>query len=221
MTTFTSRTGDALLVVDVQVDVMARCWQPHRGVETIADLVARARIAGTPVVWVRHQESGLDAASPGWQVVPELVPEPGEIVVDKRWGDSFSHTDLDDVLAEARASHLWITGAQSDSCVHSTAMGALHRGYDVTLIEDAHTTREGSYEQLHFTAEQLVALANRLVWTTNLPEVDARVCRAAEVCFRPADRMDDEDRIEALEADEQAEQDAEDVQLGLADPDED
>ncbi|GAB2489798.1 hypothetical protein GCM10027030_24850 [Luteococcus sediminum] len=76
MTTFTSRTGDALLVVDVQVDVMARCWQPHRVVETIADLVARARIAGTPVVWVRHQESGLDAASPGWQVVPELVPAP-------------------------------------------------------------------------------------------------------------------------------------------------
>lgn len=219
MTTFTSRTGDALLVVDVQVDVMDRCWQSRRVVDTIADLVARARIAGTPVVWVRDE--GLDADSPGWQIVPDLVPEPGEIVIDKRWGDSFSQTDLDDVLAEARASHLWITGAQSDLCVRSTALGALHRGYDVTLVEDAHTTRDGSYEQLHFTAEQLVALANRLVWTTHLPEVDARVCRATEVDFRPAGRMDDEDRIEALEADEQAEQDAGDVQLGLADPEED
>ncbi|MEL4544209.1 isochorismatase family protein [Luteococcus sp. H138] len=200
---------------------MADLWQSQRIITTIADLVRRARLAGTPVVWVRHQGPGLQAGSEEWQIVGELMPEPGEQLIEKRFGDSFAETTLDDALAAVGASHLWITGAQSDFCVRSTLFGALYRGYDATLVEDAHTTADASYESLAFSGEQLVALVNKLAWTTRLPGVASRLCKAADVAFSPAERLDDDDKLEAIEAEEQAEEDAEDVAMGLGDPDTD
>lgn len=219
MSLFPGRSGDALLVVDVQNDVMDGLWQSQRIVATIDDLVGRARLAGTPVVWVRHQSAGMEAGSEGWQIVPQLIPEMGEAVIEKRFGDSFAETTLDDVLGDLGVRHVWITGAQSDFCVRSTLFGALYRGYDATLVEDAHTTEDASVDQLHFTGEQLVALVNKLAWTTRLPGVTSQLCKADDVVFSPADRMDDEDKIEAIELEEQAEEDAEDIAMGLGDPD--
>ncbi|SJN42163.1 cysteine hydrolase family protein [Luteococcus japonicus] len=218
MSQFPGRSGDALLVVDVQNDVMSSLWQPQRIISTIDDLVGRARLAGTPVVWVRHQSPGFEPGSEGWQIVPELTPEAGEAIIEKRYGDSFAETNLDDVLASAGADHIWLTGAQSDFGVRSTLFGGLYRGYDVTLVEDAHTTQDASVDSLHFTGEQLVALVNKLAWTTRLPGLTSQLCKAADVVFAPADRMDDEDKIEAIELEEQAEEDAEDVAMGLGDP---
>lgn len=218
MSLFTARSGDVLLVVDAQVGVMAECWQSPRVVAAISDLVTRARQAGTPVVWVRHQAPGFPPQTPEWEIMPELIPEPGENIIEKRYGDSFADTNLDDVLGSLGADHVWLVGAQSDFCVRSTLFGALYRGYDVTLVEDAHTTADASHEQQHFTAEQLVALVNKLAWTTHLPNVSSRLARAADVDFLPAGQLDDDDLLEQVEADEQAEEDADDVELGLADP---
>lgn len=218
MSLFPTRSADALLVVDMQVDVMGECSDAARTIATVADLVGRARLAGTPVVWVRHQDPGLVSGSDGWQIVPQLVPEPGEQVVDKRYGDSFADTDLEDVLGAAGVDHLWLVGAQSDYCIRSTLFGALHRGYDVTLVEDAHTTAPDDHDGQHFSAAQLVALVNKLAWTTRLPGVASQVVAAADVSF-DASRPDDEELLEQVEADEQAEEDADDVELGLADPD--
>lgn len=216
MSRIKTRSGDALVVVDAQVGAIGRCWQAPRVVAAIADLVARARLAGTPVVWVRDE--GLVTGSPDWQIVAELIPDPGEVVVEKRWPDSFAETTLEDVLADAGADHLWLVGAQSDFCVRSTLFGGLHRGYDVTLVEDGHTTVAAGLEGQQVPAELLVALVNRLAWTTRMPGVTSQLCRAADVDFAPAHQLDDEDLLEAVEADEQAEEDADDVALGLADP---
>ncbi|MGO4958088.1 isochorismatase family protein [Luteococcus sp. Sow4_B9] len=218
MSLFPGRTGDALLVVDVQVGVMASLWQSRRVIDTISDLVGRARVAGTPVVWVRHQSAGFTPGSDEWQIVPELIPEMGEPVIDKRHGDAFAETDLEDVLASLGAGHVWLVGAQSDFCVRSTLFGALYRGLDVTLVEDAHTTEDASYENLPLPAELLVATINRLAWTTRLPGVSSRVATASEVVFSPASRMDDDEKIEAIEAEERLEEDQEDIELGLDDP---
>lgn len=221
MSLLPGRRGDVLLVVDVQVDVMATCWQSARVIATIGDLVARARIAGTPVVWVRHQDGGLVEGTGGWQIVPQLVPEQGEQVVEKRYGDAFADTTLDDVLGGLGAGHVWLVGAQSDFCIRSTFFGGLYRGYDVTLVEDAHTTEPDSEGEVHLGAQQLVAVVNKLAWTTRLPGVVAAITPAAEVDFAAATAMDDEDVITALEADEQAEEDADDLALGFCDPDPD
>lgn len=216
MSLFNARSGDALLVVDLQVGALDGCWQASRVVATVEDLVARARLAGCPVVWVRDE--GLEPGSPQWEIVPELIPDLGEQVVEKRWGDAFADTNLEDVLADAGADHIWLVGARSDFCVRSTLFGALHRGYDVTLVEDAHTTAPASHDTHRLAADDLVAMVSRMAWTTRLPGVTSELRRAADVSFTPARQLDDEDLLEVVEADEQAEEDADDVVLGLADP---
>jgi hypothetical protein len=74
--------------------------------------------------------------------VPELVARESEPVVHKRYGDSFDDTELEAVLAEHKVGHLVVAGAQTDACIRSTLHGAIVRGYDTTLVEDAHTTED-------------------------------------------------------------------------------
>lgn len=142
MTTLTDRPNSALLVIDVQNDVVAAAHDRDRVIANIAAAVAKARGGGVPVVWVQHSSEQLPAGSPGWQYVAELTREPSEPVVHKRYGDSFEETDLEAVLAEHGVGRLFVAGAQTDECIRSTLHGAIVRGYDATLLEDAHTTED-------------------------------------------------------------------------------
>ncbi len=142
MSILPDRPRTALLVVDVQNDVVAGAHERDRVVATIAGLVDRARTEGASVVWVQHSDENLPRDSDGWQYVPELVPLPSEPVVHKSYGDSFEETELEAVLAERRVGRLVVTGAQTDACIRSTLHGALVRGYDATLVGDAHTTED-------------------------------------------------------------------------------
>jgi isochorismate hydrolase len=94
------------------------------------------------VVWVQHTDEGLPRDSDVWQYVPELVRRGSEPLVHKSYGDSFEDTDLETVLADRGVGRLVVTGAQTDACIRSTLHGAFVRGYDVTLVGDAHTTED-------------------------------------------------------------------------------
>jgi nicotinamidase-related amidase len=144
MTSLPDRPGTALLVIDVQNDVVAGAYNRDEVVANIGVLVGRARAAGTPVVWVQHSDEGLPHDSEGWQYVPELTREESEPLVHKHYGDSFEDTDLEAVLAERGVGRLIVTGAQTDACVRSTLHGAIVRGYDATLVSDAHTTEDAT-----------------------------------------------------------------------------
>jgi nicotinamidase-related amidase len=142
MTTLTDRPNTALLVIDVQNGVVADVHDRDRIVATIGETVAKARTAGTPVIWV--QDEGEDRAGHGesWEIVPELDPAVDEPRIQKAYGDSFEETDLEDVLAQRRVGRLVIAGAQTDACIRSTLHGSLVRGYDTVLVSDAHTTED-------------------------------------------------------------------------------
>jgi len=142
MTTLTDRPNAALLVIDVQNDVVGGAYNRDEVVANIASLVDRARATGTPVVWVQHSDEGLAVGTPGWQYVEELPIGPDEPVVHKMHGDSFEDTRLEDVLAERGVGALTVVGAQTDQCIRSTIHGAFTRGYDVALVSDAHTTED-------------------------------------------------------------------------------
>ncbi|PTA45004.1 cysteine hydrolase family protein [Micromonospora sp. RP3T] len=142
MTTLTDRPRIALLVVDVQNGVVRGAHDRDRVVANIAALVERARAAGVPVVWVQHRSEELPTGSAQWRIVPELVRRDDEALVHKAYGDSFEATDLEQVLAAEGVGRLVVTGAQTDACVRSTLHGAFTRGYDVTLVADAHTTED-------------------------------------------------------------------------------
>ena len=142
----TVREGNkgVLLIVDVQVGVMGEAWDAPRVVKNVARAVERARAQGAPVIWVQHSDTDLVRGSPEWQWVPELVPAAGESVIHKQFNSSFEATALEDRLAELGATHIALAGAATNWCIRATAYGALDRGYDLTLIKDAHTT--GSME---------------------------------------------------------------------------
>jgi nicotinamidase-related amidase len=138
----TVREGNrpVLLVVDVQVGVMSEAWDAPRVIKNVARAVERARAEGVPVIWVQHSDEELPQGSPQWQWVPELKPEPGETRIYKNFNSSFEQTALDEELAKLGATHVILAGAATNWCIRATAYGALERGYDLTLIKDAHTT---------------------------------------------------------------------------------
>ena len=144
MTTLTDRPNPALVVIDVQNGVVADAYQRDQVVANIGTLVDKARQAGVLVVWVQHSGEGLEQGSDAWEYVPDLARQESEPLVQKSFGDSFEDTDLEDVLARAGVGRLVVTGAQTDACVRSTIHGAFVRGYDVTLVADAHTTEDQS-----------------------------------------------------------------------------
>ena len=130
----------ALVVVDVQVGVVGGAWEVDRVVGNVARAVDRAREAGVPVVWVQHQDDELVPGTEPWRLVPQLVPADGEPLVPKAYNSSFERTSLDDELGRLGVAHVALAGAATNWCVRATAYAALERGYDLTLVEDAHTT---------------------------------------------------------------------------------
>ncbi len=130
----------ALLVVDVQTGVVAQAWERDRVVANVALAVERARAAGVRVIWVQHEDDELQRGSAAWQWVPELQPLPGEACVAKQFNSAFEGTPLLPLLEQAGVSRLVLAGASSNWCIRATAHGALERGFDLTLISDAHTT---------------------------------------------------------------------------------
>ena len=182
MSTLTGRPHTALIVIDVQNDVVSGGHDRDAVVANIAHLVDKARSADTPVVWVMHSSEGMPRDTDGWQLVPELTQEASEPVVHKRYADSFEETDLEPVLAERQVGHLVVTGAQTDECIRSTLHGAIVRGYDATLVGDAHTTEDLS--QWGAPTPDLVIAHTNLYWDNHTaPGRHAGTVSASSVTF--------------------------------------
>ncbi len=144
MTTLVNRPNTALIVIDVQNGVVAGNHERDAVVANVDSLVEKARREQVPVVWVQHSDKGLARGSDDWRIVPELAPGDAEPIVEKSYGDSFEDTNLETVLSGLGVGRLIVVGAQTDMCIRSTLHGALVRGYDATLVSDAHTTEDQS-----------------------------------------------------------------------------
>jgi nicotinamidase-related amidase len=182
MTTLPDRPNTALLIVDVQNGVVTGSPRRDEVVANINALVERARADGAPVVWVQHNSDELPTGSDAWRYVPELVFGDDDPVVQKRFGDSFEDTDLEDVLAQRGVGRLVVSGAQSDACIRSTIHGAFTRGYDVTLVGDAHTTEDLSQWGAP-PPEQVIAHTNLYWGFQSAPGREASTVDAADVTF--------------------------------------
>jgi nicotinamidase-related amidase len=182
---FRDRPNRALLVVDVQRDVVANAYDRDKVVANIGSLVERARAAEVPVIWVQHADEGLPEGSEGWEYVEELQrDEATEPLVHKHFGDSFEDTELETLLADLGVGHLIVAGAQTDACIRSTLHGALVRGYDATLVSDAHTTDDPSQWGVPLSADQVIAHTNMYWSDSAAPGRRGRTQATAEVDFR-------------------------------------
>lgn len=139
-------THTALLVIDAQVGLLDMAHRRDDVVARITDLIAKARAAGAPIIYVQHDsdEAGdlLEIGSPGWQIHPALVPTGADLIVHKRASDAFYETSLQQELHARRITRLIISGMKTEMCVDTTSRVAVSRGYDVTLVADAHTTTD-------------------------------------------------------------------------------
>lgn len=144
MTALEDRTRLGLLVIDLQNGVVDGAFRRDEVVANVSGLVDAAREHGVSVIWVQHRDDELVAGSDAWAYVPELVARSDEPVVHKSHGDAFEGTDLEEQLANRGIGGLIVVGAETDACIRSTIHGAFTRGYDVTLVGDAHTAGDKS-----------------------------------------------------------------------------
>lgn len=183
MATLEGRDKTALIVIDVQNDVVEGSFERATRVGNMAMLVERARAAGTPVVWVQHSDTELVSGTNGWQIVDELQPEAGEPLIHKNYRSSFESTSLDSVLDGLNAGRLVVCGAQTNYCIRNTVHAAFERGYDVTLVTDAHTTTDELWPDGLISAERVIAEFNHACLHYDLPGRSVRAVETADVSF--------------------------------------
>jgi len=155
----------ALLLIDVQLGMFESALIPPvhehtRLLATLAGLVERARRARVPVIYVQHgggKGHPLEQGTPAWRIHPAVAPGRGEPVVRKRYSDSFQKTKLGRLLKARSIRHLVVAGIQSEFCVDTACRRAFSLGYQVTLVEDGHST----WDNESLRAEQIIQHHNR------------------------------------------------------------
>lgn len=179
MTTLPSRDKTALLVIDVQNGVAEGAFMRDAVIGNISQLVDRARKAGVPVVWVQHSDDEMPIGSAEWKFVGDVAPRDDEPVVHKKFRSSFEQTTLEDELRGMNVGRLIVCGMQTNNCIRHTTHAALERGYDVTLVADAHTTTGYEWNGHAVSAEMLVDETNDNFGNYALPGRSATVTTAA------------------------------------------
>jgi nicotinamidase-related amidase len=184
MATVREGSKGVLMVVDVQVGVVKEAWDASRIIRNVAHVVERARVHAVPVIWVQHSDKNLTYGSPQWQWVPELVPADGEPLIHKHFNSSFEQTTLEAELARLGATHIALAGAATNWCIRATAYGALERGYDLTLVKDAHTTETMVLDDgARFEASSVIQELNIAMTWVSYPGRKNGTAKAEEVNF--------------------------------------
>lgn len=183
MTTLIGRDKSALLVIDVQNGVVEGAYNLESVVSNINLAVEKARAAGIPVVWVQHSDEELVLESESWQIVPELTPLDGEPKVRKLYRSSFEATDLESILAALNVGHIFVTGMQTDNCVRHTTHAAQERGYDNTVLADAHSTTGYEWDGHVVDAKAVVDQFNDNFYGSELPGRFTRAILTKDLSF--------------------------------------
>lgn len=163
-------------------------WELDRVVRSCSELLAAARERHMPVIYTRqinrddeadtmpsdqrlhamararHLETlDMTSGSEATQIVDELAPRPGDIVIEKLRWDAFFGTPLDNILRNLRVERLLVAGLQTNVCIESTVRTGLMMNYEVGVAEDAVST-DG--EALHFASldSMRVLYAEVLPW---------------------------------------------------------
>ncbi len=148
----THKPKTALLVIDVQKGLFEKgppVYKADQLLDKITALVDQAHAAGVPVFYIQHCD-GRDLAknSHGWELHSRLQPTGKDFHLLKEKSNSFEATDLDAKLKSLGITNLVITGLVTHGCVKNGCLGALERGYQVTLVKDGHSSFSAKADQL-------------------------------------------------------------------------
>jgi nicotinamidase-related amidase len=170
-----TNSSTALLVIDVQRGLFSKTipiYKADQLLDNIEALVARAQRADAPVIYVQHSSKAvLPEGSEDWQLHPRLKPLKKDRIIHKSHPSAFEQTGLAEELQARHVDRLIITGLVSHGCVRATSLDAKKRGYEVVLVEDAHSN-------YHKQAAQVIAEVNEA-----LAGAGAKVKAAAVIRF--------------------------------------
>jgi nicotinamidase-related amidase len=174
----------ALIVIDVQeglIEGFEADWR--EALRAIDHVVARARHAEAPVVFVQHSgpvtEHPLHRSRSGWALHAGLDVRPDDLRVEKVWSDAFCETKLDALLRAAAVRRVVLVGAQTEYCVDTTARRAVSLGYQVQLAADGHTTSSNDV----LSREQIIDHHNQTLANLATNGVSLSVVPSAEIRF--------------------------------------
>jgi nicotinamidase-related amidase len=166
----------ALLIIDAQVNMFApdnAVYGSEKVLQTLSTLIARARSANIPVVYIQNNGGPDDPdlpGTPGWELHPALTPNEGEIVIQKTTPSSFYRTSLREELTRLGVKHVILAGMQTEYCIDTTCRHAFVLDYQVTLVKDGHST----YDTSILKAPDVIAHHNAIFRTfATLVEADA------------------------------------------------
>ncbi len=131
---------------------------------------------------IQHEAADLVPGEPEWRLAEPIAPRDGDVLLGKRNADSFIGTDLDKRLRDLDVSRVVVTGLATEFCVDSTCRAALSRGYDLTLVEDGHSTPVPASDSL-LSVESIVARYNQVLSWVDYPDREVSVIPAADVTF--------------------------------------
>ncbi len=167
----------ALVIIDVQLgmfDERDAVFEGNKLIDTVKTLIGQARASSIPVVFVQHNGEGDDHPlrpdKPGWLIHPAIQPEQDDVVIHKCHPDAFQETSLQKELDLLGIKNLIVAGIQTEYCVDTTCRRAYSLGYNVTLVQNGHTTWDT--EQLK--ASQIIAHHNQVLggWFVSLKSAD-------------------------------------------------
>ncbi|GEK28650.1 cysteine hydrolase family protein [Furfurilactobacillus siliginis] len=140
----------ALLVVDMQTDVIADVVNRDQLLININDRIEQFRQQHALIIFIQHEDSDLVHGTVGWQLSPSLSVTDTDIVMPKTHADSFYHTPLQELLTQHQITDLEICGAQTNYCLDTTIRVAFDRLYNITVGADMYSTVDNDF----MTAEQ-------------------------------------------------------------------
>ncbi|MBS0219908.1 MAG: cysteine hydrolase [Proteobacteria bacterium] len=165
-----------LLIVDAQreyTDGLLPLTGVQAAIDALAVLLEKARIAGAPVIHVRHKgpSKAFNPSSSGYEIVKQLTPRNGEVVVDKGLPNAFAGTELARHLGATNRKNLIVGGFMTHMCISATVRSATDHGYMSTIAADTVATRDlpDATGGATLTADAvnkitLAALSDRFAW---------------------------------------------------------
>ncbi|NYE95228.1 nicotinamidase-related amidase [Psychromicrobium silvestre] len=154
----------ALIVIDVQQDMVNGSYAGELAnkdavIGNIKLAIEKASDAGAQVIFIRDKDVA-GGSGPGFEVFDELPQPAGSVTIDKANNNLFTRTLLAPFLKERRIEHLVICGMQSEYCIDTAVRAAVGRDFQVTLLEDAHSTVDSPV----LSAEQIIAHENETLY---------------------------------------------------------
>lgn len=158
--------SQAILVIDMIIDFTIGKFGSEEAlniIPKIKTLLSRARKQKIPIIYLKdaHEKNDIELkiwgehamkGTKGSEIVEQLSPEEGDIVVEKRFYSGFVGTNLEDILKNLKVRELILVGVSTDICVQNNAAEAFYRGYEIIVPRDctASITKEGHERALDY-----------------------------------------------------------------------